>query len=260
MERMRQDGFRSGRAFFSASGAGASNPPEGNFDWEQKDSLGKIGSASADSALPRVLILGDSISVGYTPIVAEMLKDEAVVTRPEANCGPSEFYLEYLKEWLGNGGFDVIHVNFGIWDNHYMTPDGEILFESQHPEYMRLNDPAERDRAIRADGCRIRTPEPEYEKNMRTILSRLKTAAGTVIFGLSTPMPVWKGDCRMARIPVYNGIAERVCAELGVAVNDLYSVGLAHLDLQCDGCHFHTEGYRFLAEAVSGKIREFLKK
>ena len=88
---MRDGCFRRGRMFFSASADGAEKPAGEILDWERKDTLRKGSSVPGKSGLPRVLILGDSISVGYTPIVAEMLKDEAVVTRPEANCGPSEF-------------------------------------------------------------------------------------------------------------------------------------------------------------------------
>jgi len=238
----------------------AADPASASFDWEKKDTIRKMDEPASSSALPRVLILGDSISLGYTPFVVEMMKDEAFVTRPEANCGPSEFYLENLTAWLRGESWDVIHVNFGIWDNHYMTPEGNILFGAEHPEYLAIPDPVERSRRIRADGNYIRTPEVEYEKNMRTILTQLKSAAKTVVFGLTTPMPTWKNDERMARIPVYNQIAEKVCTELGVELNDLYSVGLAHLDLQSDGCHFQQDGYMYLAETVVGRIRPFLKK
>lgn len=238
----------------------AADSSSGSFDWEQKDTIRKMDDPASSSALPRVLILGDSISLGYTPIVVEMMKDDAYVTRPEVNCGPSEFYLANLTQWLRGESWDVIHVNFGIWDNHYMTPDGNILFCADHPEYLNVMDPDERSRKIRADGNYIRTPEADYEKNMRTILTQLKAAAQTVVFALTTPMPTWKNDERMARIPVYNEIAGKVCTELGVEINDLYSIGLAHLDLQSDGCHFKQEGYRFLAEAVADRIRPFLKK
>ena len=39
--------------------------------------------------LPRVLLIGDSISIGYTAPVREMLKGVANVHRPLTNCGPT---------------------------------------------------------------------------------------------------------------------------------------------------------------------------
>ena len=64
------------------------------IDWEQKETIRKGAYSDKGDALPRVLLLGDSISLGYTPFVIEKLKGKAFVTRPTCNCGPSEFYLE----------------------------------------------------------------------------------------------------------------------------------------------------------------------
>ena len=39
--------------------------------------------------LPRVLLIGDSISIGYTISVRKLLADKANVHRPPTNCGPT---------------------------------------------------------------------------------------------------------------------------------------------------------------------------
>ena len=41
------------------------------------------------SGLPRVLLIGDSISMGYTVPVRELLKGKANVHHPPTNCGPT---------------------------------------------------------------------------------------------------------------------------------------------------------------------------
>ena len=41
------------------------------------------------AGLPRVLLIGDSISIGYTVPVRELLKGKANVHRPLTNCGPT---------------------------------------------------------------------------------------------------------------------------------------------------------------------------
>lgn len=226
--------------------------------WLQTNLLEKA-TVAAKADLPNVLILGDSISLGYTPFVRNRLKGLANVSRPSENCGPSQFYLKKMKTWVGAKHWDVIHVNFGIWDNHYMKGprDGMDLYRRQVTNNIP---PVAKGVAIRDLGYSIRTPVKVYEKNLRTILTYLKGRADHVIFALTTPMPLFQGDDRAGRIPVYNEVACAVCAELGVEVNDLYAVVEHTLDLQTDGCHFNARGYDRLAQAVCEKVRDALKK
>lgn len=61
--------------------------------------------------LPRVLLIGDSISMGYTLGVRAKLKGVANVHHPAENCGPTERGLARLDTWLGTNHWDVIHFN-----------------------------------------------------------------------------------------------------------------------------------------------------
>ena len=80
-----------------------------------------------------MLILGDSISIGYTPLVIEALAGKANVSRPKANCGPTTRYLQSLDSWLAGPGinhppntqWDVIHFNAGLHDLCYRHPDAK---------------------------------------------------------------------------------------------------------------------------------------
>src|SRR5690606_1319408 len=69
-----------------------------------------------DPRLPRVLLIGDSVSRGYTAAVRKALAGKANVHRAPANCGPTSLGLNKLDVWLGSGKWDVIHFNFGIHD------------------------------------------------------------------------------------------------------------------------------------------------
>jgi len=74
-----------------------------------------------DPALPNVLVIGDSISIGYTPILRQALQCRANVHRPPTNCGSSAMHRENLHRWLGvfsapGRQWDIITVNFGHWD------------------------------------------------------------------------------------------------------------------------------------------------
>ena len=222
--------------------------------WLQTNLLEKA-TVAAKADLPNVLILGDSISLGYTPQVKAKLKGVANVSRPACNCGPSEFYLKWMKDWVGTNRWRVIHVNFGIWDNHYLKgpSDGMGLYWGR--EITNALPAIARGTAIRDLGFRIRTPIKDYERNLRTILAFLKTRADCVIFGLTTPLTGWQKDDRCGRIRVYNELAASVCEEMDVRVDDLYAVAERNLDKQTDGCHFNAEGYAKLAEAVVKSIR-----
>ena len=82
-----------------------------------------------DPALPNVLILGDSISIGYTLGVRARLRGQANVFRPLAasrarpeNCRDTRFGLEQLEAWISGHKWDVIHFNWGLWDLCYRNP------------------------------------------------------------------------------------------------------------------------------------------
>ena len=79
------------------------------------------------AGLPRVLLIGDSISIGYTVPVRELLKGKANVHRPLTNCGPTTNGLAGIDKWLGDGKWDVIHFNWGLHDLKYLGPQGQNL-------------------------------------------------------------------------------------------------------------------------------------
>ncbi len=95
----------------------------------------------AAKPLPRVLILGDSISIGYTPFVQDMLKSEAEVVRPTRpngnaeNCSGTTLGVTAIDCWLkiGGGKWDVIHVNFGLHDLKRQKADGTASDDANDP-------------------------------------------------------------------------------------------------------------------------------
>ena len=103
--------------------------------------------------LPRVLLIGDSISIGYTPIVRENLKGKAEVVRPNTNCQHTAYGLSQIKTWLGDGKWDVIHFNFGLHDLKYLDAAGKYVPPDQ--------------------GKQVASPE-DHERNLRAIVARLK--------------------------------------------------------------------------------------
>jgi hypothetical protein len=188
------------------------------------------GDVSAD-ALPRVLLLGDSISLGYDQPTRDLLVGTASVHRPPENCQSTEYGLVRIETWLGTSSWDVIHFNWGIWDAHHFSSDDTF-----------------------------RTTHVEYEQNLSTLVARLKLTGAQLIWASTTPLQgridvsgIWVEE---AEIPIRNAIAYQVMVDNGIAINDLYAEMLPHLaQLQsADNVHFTAAGYDFLAQRVADSI------
>lgn len=175
--------------------------------------------------LPRVLLIGDSVSRGYTQAVRRELKGAANVHRAPANCGPTATGLKKLDIWLGDGKWDVIHFNFGIHDR--------------------------------------RTPLPEYRDRLEEITVRLKETGALVIWAATTPIPSdWKEGPEMAEAVVErNELAAEVMKKHGVPVNDLFSFITPHLGETQNPAdvHFNAGGYDLLGSKVAETIREVVE-
>lgn len=184
--------------------------------------------------LPRVLIIGDSISMGYTQPVRKLLEGKANLHRIPQNGGPSKQGVAKIDAWLGTGKWDVIHFNHGIHDAKVM-PDGKHQGEL-----------------------------PEYEANLRTIVAKLKATGAKLIFALTTPIPPspLKGGRNFGDEKQYNAVATKVMTENGIAINDLHSYMLPRFkELQLpDDLHYKPEGYDFLAARVAEAITTALPK
>jgi lysophospholipase L1-like esterase len=190
------------------------------------------------AGLPRVLIIGDSISIGYQVPLREALKGKANVHRPGVNCGPTTRGVEQIEQWLADGKWDVIHFNFGLHDVRHF----------------------DQGKASGADKGQRQVSEADYEKNLEHLVARMKKTGAKLIFALTTPVPA-DSDGRVPGDEVrYNDIARRVMQKHGVAINDLYSFALPRLsDIQRPAnVHFSEEGSKQLATAVAASIQKAL--
>ena len=197
--------------------------------------------------LPRVLLIGDSISMGYTLPVRRALEGRANVHRPAANCGPTDSGLKYIDKWLGGGKWDVIHFNWGLHDlMHYL---GTTAKEDRVPHTT-------------ANAFRRNSPE-QYEAKLRELVATLQATGATLIWASTTPIPdsakgIWKpGDSE-----IYNQIAAKVMKENNVITDDLWTFTKPKLaGIQKEGdVHFLPEGSSLLGSEVARVIEEALQK
>jgi len=193
------------------------------------------------AGLPRVLLIGDSISMGYTPPVRDLLKGKATVHHPPANCGDTGRGLSSLNEWLGEKKWDVIHFNFGLHDLKYLNAKGQYVSPDQGKQV---------------------TPVAQYEENLRQLVGRLKKTGAKIIWCSTTQVPAGSlGRVKDAEI-AYNAAAAKVAGESGIAVDDLWALAEPRLsEMQLPhNVHFTPEGYKVLAKAVAASIERALKQ
>jgi hypothetical protein len=189
----------------------------------------------------RVLILGDSISIGYTPHVRKQLADSAMVVRPTnknggaENCEGTNKGVQHIDRWLAleGGDWDVIHFNFGLHDLKRIDP--ETGKGSNNPD-----DPYQA------------SPE-RYEAQLREIVRSLQKTGAHLIFATTTPVPTGVRPYRAPEDAVeYNRIAVGVMEKAGIEVNDLYGLALPYLATlqQPENVHFTKDGSYALSLAV----------
>ncbi|MCF6311421.1 MAG: SGNH/GDSL hydrolase family protein [Verrucomicrobiales bacterium] len=179
-----------------------------------------------DPALPRVLLIGDSVSRGYTEATRRALAGKANLHRAPENCGPTATALKKLDVWLGEGDWDVIHFNFGIHDR--------------------------------------RTPVTDYEQRLRTLIKRLKARGKVLIWASTTPIPEdWQEGAKATKaVEEHNAVAAKVMKSEGIVTDDLYALILPRLaELQnAKDVHFKGEGYEVLGTQVAKSILAQLPK
>lgn len=184
---------------------------------------------------PKVLIIGDSISIGYFPFVKEALMDKADLVHNPGNAQATQKGLQQLDKWLGTEKWDVIQFNWGLWDLAYRHPESKIQ--------------GNRDKV---NGTVTSTTEV-YRQNLEGLVERLEKTGAKLIFVTTTYVPA--GDeGRFAGDDVkYNAVALEVMKKHNIQVNDLYttSVGVhAEYGLGANNVHYSTEGYRELSKQI----------
>ena len=198
------------------------------------------GASAQKRALPKVVLVGDSIRMGYAPLVAKNLDGKAIIVSAQPNGEDSGNVLRNLDEWVIKEQPDIVHINAGLHD-------------------LKLKDKS------------YQVPLADYEKNLQTILDRIgKETEAKVIFATTTP--ILDGlhaqrkagfDRFEADVRKYNAAAVSVMKRAGVPVNDLHELverGGKEKLMGGDGTHYTPEGYATLAAAVTESILRALTR
>lgn len=182
-----------------------------------------------DTLLPRVLLIGNSITQSYYPGVTNLLKDKAYVGRltTSKSLGDPALIAE-VSLVLQQATFNVIHFNNGLHGWGYT--------------------------------------EEEYAKSFPQLIQTLKELASTatLIWASSTPTRTGEGmldfDPLTERTKERNKIALKAISGYRIAINDLFALAELHPEYYTggDGVHLNQEGVNALAAQVANAIEQVI--
>ena len=184
----------------------------------------------------KILIIGDSISIGYTPFIQEALSDQAIVVHNQGNARYTGFALGKITEWIGMDDYDIIQFNWGLHDMAYRQPEARA-----------------------GEDAGSRTPKlthtlEEYRANLDSLV-RIMTAStrAKLIFVSTTYVPENAGG-RLTEDPArYNEVAREVMKQYGITVNDIYEQSVKihrKYGRKPNNVHYNSEGYRELSKLM----------
>ena len=193
--------------------------------------------------MKKVLLLGDSIRMGYQDYVKELLDGVCDVYFSEDNGRFASYTLWQANQMFKvHGAFDVVHWNNGYWDMNIEAPMTEPLH-----------------------------PIPEYLHFLKRIIQEVRRNGAKLIFATTTPIyePGSSADntgtgaeLRYSNdwVCAYNKAAVELMAQEGIPVNDLYALMLqGDRYYKCpDLLHLTEEGSRLCARQAADMIQALL--
>lgn len=191
---------------------------------------------------PKILIVGDSISIGYTPFVKKYFSEKATVFHNKGNAQHTGTGLEKINDWLGEEQWDIVQFNWGLWDLCYRHPDSK--------EY------GNRDKLKGKPEFTIY----EYAANLDSIISMIKKKTNAkLIFVTTTYVPQNEPGRHQNDVQKYNDAAKEIMNKHGVIINDIYNASIPIHNthgLGSNDVHYHKEGYEKLGDLIA----DFLNK
>lgn len=185
-------------------------------------------SHANETNLPRVLLIGDSITRDYYPEVEKHLAGKAYVARLATSRFISDpVLLQEIALVLDNTKFDIIHFNNGMhgWQH------SEKEYDAAFPKYLAT----------------IKAHAPHAKLIWANTTTLQTSPAG------DSPQ---RSDERIAQ---RNAIALKYVKAAGIAADDLNSLVKNHPEYHRDNVHFNERGIALQAAQVAAQIEKLLK-
>ena len=189
-----------------------------------------IWVANADKKdLPRVLLIGDSVTRGYSKAVDTALTGKAYVARlATSRCVGDPVLLAEAAAVLGGTSFDVIHFNNGLHGVGAVT-------EAEYAKFL-----------------------PEFLAHIRKLAPKAK-----LIWASCTPWHVagkfTEFDPKNEKVKERNRIAAELMKKENIPVNDLYTTVAQHPEWCADPLHYNAKGTEAEGTQVAAAVMALLK-
>jgi lysophospholipase L1-like esterase len=214
------------------------------FFTPEKDKQSPNQPGTINEELPSVLIIGDSISQGYTWPVRDLLAGQFNVDRPRANCGDTRAGLEKLDTWLDEKDWDLIHFNWGLHDLCYRHAEEVTVYGNRD----------------KINGS-ISVPLDEYRINLEKLVERLAATGSRLIWASTTFVPADEPGRYQGDDVRYNEAAAEIMEKHGIPINDLHALTAPFgpsMYASPGDAHFSDEGMQKIIEQVEACIKEQL--
>lgn len=203
---------------------------------------------SNENKLPRVLLLGDSITRGYRPEVDKRLNGKAYVAQLASSAFVNDpALLAQVAMVLDHNTFDVIHFNNGMhgWQH------SEQEYEQGLPVLIEtIRKHAPKAKLVWASTTPLR------DNSAPAATGAPKDSASAESGRLMTQADVKKVSD--ARIRARNAIAEKIMTANHIPIDDLYTLSAGHPEQHSDNVHFNPAGVNHQADQVAQSVTKQL--
>lgn len=177
--------------------------------------------------LPRIALVGDSITEGYYPFVRDSLKEVAKVDYLATSYSiSSDMYCNTVKNFIKDSDYVVVHYNYGL---HGYVVDEQV-----------------------------------YERCCREILQQILSSTSVILATTTTVLDESLREEKASwsdKVQARNEKLVSLAREFNLRLDDLCALcGTFDISMRdFDGVHFDEHGYRVLANSVSQSIRKELE-
>ena len=205
--------------------------------------------------MKKVMLIGDSIRLGYQKNVEKEFKGEFEVWGSEDNCRFAKYTLNELGRM-----FAAFSDNLNECDNAHLMPGSRIEKDIVYPDVIHWNNGLW-DTSIVCEEDGPFTPIPEYIDYMSKILRELRKITDKVIFATTTPVRPDNPNQKNDIITEYNKSIVEFMKKEGVTVNDLNKLVSENIDeyICNDNIHLSEKGKEECAKQIAKYIREAYK-
>jgi len=192
---------------------------------ETPDNFNFPCSTENSEGIKKALIIGDSISIGYTPYAINELCDQGFfVTRIWDNSRSTRYTLDNIDSWLGDEHWDLITFNQGLWD----MP------------------------AKWVQGAELDVVRDVYKVHLSLVANKILERTDRAIFFTTTPVAMANRFYKPEHVVMFNEDAVEVLeSRPEISIEDLYGYAMDYSAIHhADGVHFSPEGSELLSDFV----------